>query len=281
MKAFFRFLITKQFLLHFTGSILSVFLIFWLTSWYLNSTTKHGEENYISVPNLYGKNIDDVESILSSAGLKLQISDSIYDDNQPKGTVILQKPEPTDSSQVYVKEDRTVYVTLVAKAPKMIAMPNLVSKSKRHAEGICKIIGLKVKYKYKPDPDCRDCVKEQNYKGKKIKAGARLKKGETIELVLGQGSGGGLEPVPNLVGLTIDGATSRLGNVSLGLYVGSCEGCKNSKDSTKATIYRQSPEGGRDVPAGTEITIWTSTEKKVDQDGDEDFDLDRNKGDND
>lgn len=247
----------------------------------MDSTTKHGEENYKAVPNLYGKHIDDVDGILSSAGLRLQISDSIYDDNQPKGTVILQKPEPTDSSQVYVKEGRTVYVTLVAKAPKMISMPNLVSKSKRHAEGICKIIGLKVKYKYKPDPDCRDCVKEQNYKGKKIKAGSRLKKGETIELVLGQGSGGGLEPVPNLIGLTIDEATSRLGNVSLGLYVGSCEGCKTQKDSTKATIYRQSPGGGKDVPAGTEITIWTSTEAKADLDDDEDFNLDKRNEDND
>lgn len=280
MKAFFRFLITKQFLLHFAGSILSVFLIFWLTSWYLDSTTKHGEDNYISVPNLYGKNINDVEGILTSAGLKLQISDSIYDDNQPKGSVILQKPEPTDSSAVYVKEGRTVYVTLVAKAPKMISMPNLVSKSKRHAEGICKIIGLKVKYKYKPDPDCRDCVKEQNYKGKKIKAGSRLKKGETIELVLGQGSGGGLEPVPNLIGLTIDEATSRLGNVSLGLYVGSCEGCDNRKDSLKATIYRQSPEGGKDIPAGSEITIWTSKEAKAKQE-DEEGDIDSRNKDND
>ncbi len=280
MKAFFRFLITRRFLLHFGGSILSVFLIFWLTSWYLNSTTNHGEENYIAVPNLYGKHMDDIDGILAEKGLQLEISDSIYDDDKAKGTVVLQKPGPTDSSSVYVKEGRTIYVTVVAKNPKMLTMPQLVSKSKRHAEGICKIIGLKVKYKYKPDPDCRDCVKEQKYKGKTIKAGQRLRKGETIELVLGQGSGGGLEPVPNLVGLTIDQANSRLGNVSLGLFVGSCEGCTNRKDSTLAIIYRQSPDGGGEMSAGGEITVWASTDpdKKAD---DDDHDIDARREDND
>ena len=260
MKAFFRFLITRKFLLHFGGSLLSVFFIFWLASWYLNSTTNHGEDNYIAVPNLYGKHMDDINGILAEKGLKLEISDSIYEDDQPKGSVVLQKPGPTDSTSLYVKEGRTIYVTVVAKSPKMLSMPQLVSKSKRHAEGICKIIGLKVKYKYKPDPDCKDCVKEQRYKGKPITKGTRLRKGETIELVLGQGSGGGLEPVPNLVGLTIDQANSRLGNVSLGLFVGSCEGCENKKDSAMAFIYRQSPDGGGEMSAGGEITVWASTD---------------------
>lgn len=259
MKAFFKFLITRKFLLHFGGSILSVFLIFWLASWYLNSTTNHGEDNYIAVPNLYGKHMDDIDGILAEKGLQLEISDSIYEDDKPKGTVVLQKPGPTDSTSLYVKEGRTIYVTVVAKSPKMLSMPLLVSKSKRHAEGICKIIGLKVKYKYVADPN-RDWVKEQRYKGKPIDKGARLRKGETIELYVGQGSGGGLEPVPNLVGLTIDQANSRLGNVSLGLFVGSCEGCENKKDSTIAIIYRQSPDGGGEMSAGGEITVWASTD---------------------
>lgn len=277
MKAFFKFLITKRFLLHLGGSILSVFVIFWLTSWYLNSTTEHGEDNYIAVPNLYGKHMDDIDEILSSKGLELEISDSIYDDDKPRGTVILQVPGPTDSTGVYAKSGRTVYVSVVAKSPKMLAMPNLVSKSKRHAEGICKIIGLKVKYKYVPDPH-RDWVKDQYYKGKKITAKTRIKKGETIELRIGQGSGGGLEPVPNLTGLTIDQANSRLGNVSLGLFVGACEGCKTKKDSTLAIIYRQSPDGGGEMEAGSEITVWASTDP--DKKADDVFDLDKNRDDN-
>lgn len=278
MKAFFRFLITKQFLLHFGGSLLSVFLVFWLTSWYLDSTTKHGEDNYIAVPNLYGKHMDDIDGILAEKGLELEISDSIYDDNKAKGSVILQKPGPTDSTNLYVKEGRTIYVTVVAKSPKMITVPLLVSKSKRHAEGICKIIGLKVKYKYVPDPN-RDWVKEQRYKGKKISANTRIKKGETIELYIGQGSGGGVEDVPNLVGLTIDQANSRLGNVSLGLFVGSCEGCMNKKDSTLAIIYRQSPEGGAEFSVGGEITVWASTDPDR-KDKEEQIDLDAKREDN-
>lgn len=279
MKNFFRFLITKKYLLHFGGSVLSVFLVFWLTSLYLSSSTQHGEDNYIAVPNLYGKNMDDLQGILAEKELQLSISDSVYDDEKPKGTVILQKPQPTDSNNLYVKEGRTIYVTVVAKSPKMLFMPKLVSKSKRHAEGICKIIGLKVKYKYKPDPDCKDCVKEQLYKGKEIKPGERLRKGETVTLVLGQGSGGGLEPVPDLTGLTIDKANSRLGNVSLGLFVGSCEGCKNKKDSTIAIIYRQSPDGGGEMSAGGEITVWASTDpdKKAEEN---EFNMDTNKEDN-
>jgi len=93
--------------------------------------------------------------------------------------------------------------------------------------------------------------------------GDKVEKGSTIELVLGQGRGGGTETVPDLTGKTIDEANSSLNRVALSLYAAalslyaaSCEGCVTRKDSVSARIYRQSPGAGGEASSGSEVTVW-------------------------
>lgn len=252
-----RFLISLQFLKHVGLGLLTMVLLFYGTMWYLKSYTRFGEENYISVPSLVGMNMNEVEGKLSPIGLKFTV-DSVATDKFPKGTVIAQDPGPTDSTGQFVKADRTIYITVVSLAPLMVSMPDLVYKSKKHAEGILRIVGLKVKYTYKPYSDCKDCVIEQKFKNRPITAGDKVEKGSTIELVLGQGKGGGNEVVPDLMGKTIDEANSSLNTVALSLYSASCEGCFTRKDSLQARIYRQSPGAGSEAASGSEVTVWRS-----------------------
>jgi eukaryotic-like serine/threonine-protein kinase len=255
LKLIGKFLISRQFLTHMGLGIFTFFMLIFGTSWYLSSYTNHGEENNISVPNLVGMKIEEVPGILESKGLRYTV-DSAFTDKFPKGTVTLQDPHPTDSSGQFVKEGRNIYLTVVAYAPLMVSVPDLVYKSKKHAEGILRIVGLKVTYKYKPYAECKDCVIEQIYKGKKIEAGTKIEKGSTIQLVLGQGKGNTFENVPLLEGKTIDEANSALGTVSLSLSIGSCEGCKTKKDSLNAVITRQSPSAGEESIGGSVITVW-------------------------
>ncbi len=255
-----RFLISRQFLIHLVLAIVTVLLLITGIQWYLKSYTRFGEDNYISVPNLVGTQSDELDLRLSHLGLRYVIVDSVFSDKHPKGTVLLQSPGPTDSTGQFAKEGRMIYLTVVSRSPKMINMPNLVYKSKKHAEGILRIVGLKARYTYKPYADCKDCVIEQRYNNRPIATGERIEKGHTVELVLGMGRNAGLEMVPVLTGKTIEEANSSLNTVSLSLYVASCEGCVSQRDSLNARIYRQWPASGGEATAGSEVSVWLTTD---------------------
>jgi beta-lactam-binding protein with PASTA domain len=247
------FLVSRRFLTHFGLALLAILVLYWITMFWLRSYTRHGDQ--VAVPSVIGLPVEQAESVLGPKGLQFFV-DSVSTDKFPKGTIIGQNPLPTDSTGLFVKEGRTIYLTVVSRSPLMVTMPNLVYKSKKHAEGILKIVGLKVKYSYKPYADCKDCVIEQKFKKHAIAAGEKVEKGSTIELVLGQGQGGAPETVPDLVGLTIDAANSRLNTVSLSLFSASCEGCVTRQDSLAAKIYRQEPSASSEAAVGSEVTVW-------------------------
>src|SRR2546423_10497107 len=115
------------------GLIVLIFFVFILS---LNWITKHGEAN--SVPSVTGKNINDVEKLLSDKGFETILQDSVYYDSLPPGIVIKQVPE---ADQV-VKVNRTVYVTINRFIPPDIRMPNLIGFSFRNAEMQLHNLGL-------------------------------------------------------------------------------------------------------------------------------------------
>lgn len=257
LKLIGRFLISRQFLKHVLISIIVVVALFWIVIKYLDSYTHFGDENYISVPDLTGIQSSEVSSILEPKGLRFQV-DSVSTDEFPKGTVIRQDPGPTEKTGQYVKENRTIYLTVVSMAPIMVSLPDLEYKSKKYAESMLRIVGLKVKYTYKPYADCKDCVIEQLYNKKPVNKGDKVVKGSVIELVLGQGKGNSREFIPDLVGKTIDQANSSLGSVSFSLFAADCEGCLTRTDSLRAKIVRQTPGAGVEAAAGSQITVWRS-----------------------
>ena len=226
----------------------------------LQSYTHHDESFRVDVPNLIGLKTSQIEETLTSIELEYVITDSVFSDQGARGTVLLQNPGPTKITRQKVKKGRKIYITVISDKAKLIAVPKLVNKSRRHAEGVLKIIGLKAKIKYRPYNDCNDCVIEQLYKNKPLKEGAKVPKGETITLILGQMSGEQVEVI-DLVGLTIDEAENRLSNSSLTMFM-TCENCKTKKDSASAKIYWQSPREG-DVSAGTEISVKLTNDKSL------------------
>lgn len=224
---------------------------------WLGSYTRHGMA--VRVPDMKGMTQAEADAALKERGLALQVIDSIYDDKARKGTVVLQDPVAGHN----VKPGRSVYVTLNALLPKMIDMPALVNLSKRQAISTLEIIGLKVKeMQYRPDP-CVDCVLDQLYKGKPIKAEERIRRGESITLVLGSGEGGERVNVPDLRGVTYAevGSILNMASLNLGVTV-DCKGCNNAADSTLARVYRQSPEpwGNNMIALGGTIDIWLTAD---------------------
>ena len=231
-------------------------LLFGGWAW-LRSYTRHNAA--ARVPDLKGLPMEEATATLAARDLVGLVIDSVYTDGAAKGSVVDQDPEAGKD----VKPGRKVYLVLNASQPKMIDMPKLVDLSKRQAISVMEIIGLKVKeLQYKPDP-CVDCVIAQLYKGKPIKPNERLRRGESITLVLGSGDKGQRVPVPDLVGLTFAdvGLVLNMASLNTGVLV-ECIGCNTAADSTLARVRRQSPGAGANnrIALGGTIDIWLTTD---------------------
>lgn len=226
-----------------------------LGAWlWLGSYTRHGVGT--KVPDLRTRTIEEATQRLEAMGLRAEVIDSVYNDDVPKGSVVDQDPD----SGRFVKPDRTVYLIMNASQPKMLNMPDLVNLSKRQAISVLDIIGLKVtEMQYRPDP-CLDCVLAQLYQGGPIAADARIRKGESVTLVLGKGQNGERVPVPDLRGMGFEEmkAVLNLASLNLGLVV-EVSGCGNSGcDTALAKVARQSPTPGPDdmISPGGMVDVW-------------------------
>ncbi len=233
-------------------------LVLVLGGWvWLRTYTRH--DVAVEVPDLKGMTLAEASAVLTGRALLVEVVDSVYNDEAPKGTVVDQDP-PAGRN---VKPDRRIYLVMNASQPKMINMPALVNLSKRQAISVMEIVGLKVKeMQYKPDP-CVDCVIAQLYKGRPIEAEARIRRGEAITLVLGSGESGERVQVPDLQGLPLADVRMVLNMSSLNLgVVVECKGCNTKADSAFARVFRQSPGASANnlIAMGSVIDVWLDTD---------------------
>lgn len=245
---------TKRFLKIVGMLFLVYFLIITITMFYLDSYTNHGQK--IEVPNLIGKNVLSIESLLEESELTYEILDSIYDPKKTEGTIISQDPQPTFLSRLFVKEDRIIKLRVSKKTLK-VEMPSLIDKSRRFAESILKNRGLKFTVSYRNTVEANGAILDQLYKGKYIKEGTKIPIGATIAIVVGRNEGGLPVPIPDLYGLTIFEAKERLASIPGMIFFPVCNECQTYEDSLVARINSQTPEfmEGIMIPAGSTITV--------------------------
>ena len=212
------------------GVIVILVVLFILS---LNWITRHGEAK--TVPAVTGKNVYDVEKLLSDAGFETVIQDSVYYDSLPKGIVVKQVPEP---DQV-VKVNRTVYVVINRFVTPDISMPNLVGYSFRNAEMTLTNLGLHMGDTISKPDFAKNSVLEMRFNGNPIKPGDKIKMGSNIDLVVGSGLGSDDMAVPQLVGLQFADARSIL--EAEGLTLGVALPDPDVKDQSSSFVYWQSP----------------------------------------
>lgn len=244
------FMFSRTFAYNLAAALLLVAgLLIGVQSW-LKSFTHHGES--ITVPDIRGMKQQRMERFLSDNNLRYEIVDSIFEVGKKAGTVLEQDPAPGSK----VKEGRTLYITVNSSQPPKVKMPNLIDVSYRQAEAILASFGLKVgQLIYKPDL-AKNAVLEQQYRGKPIMHGKEISKGSVIDLVLGDGMGNTEVPVPDLIGLTQGEAIFVLKGSSLN--IGTVHMDAGVRDSTRAKVYRQSPEaeGNNMLNQGEAVDIF-------------------------
>lgn len=224
----------------------------WLAFTSLSFYTRHGES--IKVPDLRGMTLDKVEDYLESRNLRYAVVDSSYNKDLEPLAVIDQNPKPDAT----VKENRRIYLTVNAKNPPLVRVPDILYASLRNAEVQLQSVGLEVgEMKYVPDL-AKNAVLDLRINGVSIKPGTDIAKGTKIDLVLGNGIGNTTVNVPNLVGKTFLEAklTLRGFNLNLGAVV------KQGPISNEETAYviRQNPDPGTDgtrqITLGEPIDIF-------------------------
>lgn len=257
LKKLGNFIWSRHFAVNF-GLIIVIYVVgVFILKGCLSYTTSHGEK--IEVPNLIGKNQNNLKNLLAKSGLEYEVLDSIYDPSKVEGTILAQDPEATSLSKVYVKATHVVRVR-VSKRTQLVEMPDLVDKSQRFAATVLKSRGFRYKLEYKPSLEAHGAVLEQMYKNKPIKAGERLPIGSTIKLVIGRSEAGVPQELPDLFGLTIEEAKARVARMSNMSFQAVCPGCKTKADSLATRVETQSPEYSEDarVQSGTTITVYAT-----------------------
>lgn len=229
------------------GIFVSLILVFFY--FYLPSVTKHGE--YITVPKLEGMTIDQIETILDSKNLRYEISDSTYKVGVKPFTVLSQHPEAGNE----VKENRRIYISIAAKNPPNLKMPDLIDQSVRGAEMQLKSLGLQVGA-ITTTPNPISVVLRQSFNGSVIKPGTSIPKGSKIDLLVGSGRGDTEVEIPNLTGMELSEAISTI--EGMGLVIGTK--IYTVSDKSEGTIIKQKPtyQTGVKVRSGDVIDLWIS-----------------------
>ena len=268
LTAFFRFFISKLFLINLGIGIIVFLLIGYFTLQYLDDYTRHDET--VRIPNLVGLNIEEAPEILDPLGLGVVI-DSVFIKGEEPGTIWSQYPECTDSSGIEAKEGRKLRLTIIryTKPGKTIDPKRLKFRSKRVVMEYLISLGYDPKAKFVPSPD--DYVLEIVWKGKPLTEPTSIPVGEQIVVEIGKGVAQRTS-VPDLLGKTISDAKRSLGNSTLRLELRECTGCLTAEDSASAKVIRQDPMGGPEsmAAAGSELFIWLSTEPDIEDPDEQD-----------
>lgn len=214
---------------------------------YLPSSTNHGES--ITVPDIQGMNITELEKFLLDRNLRYAINDSSYSPDYAPLTVLKQYPAPG----VKVKENRNILITINRITPPSVPLPNLIDGSLINAEAVMRGSELKRGRIQLVRGPFLNLVKEMHYKGRKIEPGTRVPKGSVIDLVVEDGGSNEI-PTPNVVGYTLEDA--KIPIFGSNLHIGEIIVVGDTVDNGPIVILKQSPVPQTKMRAGDVIDVW-------------------------
>jgi eukaryotic-like serine/threonine-protein kinase len=211
---------------------------------YLPSSTNHGET--ITVPNVEGMTIEEVQETLEKRQLRFEVSDSTYSEKFGPQTAIKQYPH----AGAKVKEGRKIFISINRSSPPTVPVPNLIDGSVVNAEAVLRSNQLK-RGKIELVPGPFNVVKEMKYKGRIIQAATRVPKGSVIDLVVMEGNNDPY-PTPDLLNLPFDEAKVLIFGSNLTMNVN----LVGDTLQNKPVVLKQKPAAGENITAGDAVEIW-------------------------
>ena len=177
-----RYLLSKSFFKTSFRIITTSLILFVVLVIFLRLNTRHGD--FIVVPDLIGKNIDEFESELGELDLQYIISDSgNYNPEFKINSVLDQLP----AANAKVKQGRKIYLTLNASDFEMVEIPKITGITVRQARKTIESLGFifgEIEY---VDDIARDEVISISHDGNELTEGDYLKRTSVIDFELGNG----------------------------------------------------------------------------------------------
>jgi beta-lactam-binding protein with PASTA domain len=254
--SFLSFLAEKKFYVHFGISIILTIVLLLVTIILLNAYTRHGDA-YI-VPDLEGQEYDRLYEIQEAKVFQFKVTDSVFDNSLPPGSVIKQNPSPGSKA----KEGRMIYLTVVSKTPKMSLMPELKDLTVRQAVTTLRTNGLKIRSIIFTPHFAGNSVLGQYFKGDTLWAGTEILEGSEIDLLAGLGNNPAAR-VPFVVGLTRDEAR---GSLQMASFNVGAEHYLDKADPIHSRVYRQYPQWNENLFPGDSVTLYFRSDLTFDFD---------------
>jgi eukaryotic-like serine/threonine-protein kinase len=260
MHDYLKFLKSRTFLKHLfiiagAGIFITLFVFIGLRMY-----TRHGKA--YAVPDLRGLTVEEAEMVTRARRLNFKVADSVYISQEERGRVVDQNPAPN----FRVKENRTIFLTINAMNPERVSVPDVTGVSLRQARAIIETHGFEVgKLIYVPDLAINNVLSQQ-YQGEVIKPGELVVRGESIDLVVGEGLSTQTTYVPDLAFLSQEEARNKILESSLNIGATLYDATvRTQDDSLNAFVWRQRPEYSEDLrmQLGSIIDLWLSLDSTL------------------
>lgn len=224
---------------------------------FLNRVTQHGKE--LSVPDFSNLSVQEAEYMASQAGMRVEVTDSVFVKRMKRGAVYRQNPAPGAK----VKEGRRIVLTINAVNAKKVTMPDLVGLSLRQAKAELMSKGLVLNRLVYVQDMATNNVLRQLKGNREIEPGTMVDSESAIDLVLGLNDIDNKTYVPDVTGLKNMSAVEAMFDHSLNVKdLKFDDTVKDYDDSLNAMVFRQVPEPSDSVSVamGDEVMLYLTVD---------------------
>lgn len=226
---------------------------------FLNVVTQHNKE--IRVPDFSNMTLAEVEAAAHEAGVRVEVTDSVFVKRMKRGAVYRQNPSPGSK----VKNGRRIVLTINAVNAKKVTMPDLVGLSMRQAKAELVSRGLVLdKLIYVQDLATNNVLR-QLLGNREVEPGTMVESESLIDLVVGLNSMDNVTYVPDVTGLKNMSAVDAIHDHSLNIKgLRFDQTVKDYNDSLNAMVYRQEPEPSDSIKVamGDEVVLYLTVDQK-------------------
>ncbi len=238
--------------------VIGVLLLFVL----LPLLTRQGASR--TVPTLAKLSYAQALERLDAQDLNATVVDSQYQPGAEPLTVITHTPAAGEQ----VKPGRTVYLVVAKQRPPTIRLPDIIDVNLQQGRYLLETWGLKVGRVSYVRGDATDLILRAEAEGRALKPGDPIRAGTLVNLVVSQGPGQQSVALPDLIGLKLSDATSRLNNARLA--VGVVRYGRSAEFHEPGIVYRMVPPHRPDaeLTEGYAVDLYVTGERtEVDEVG--------------
>ncbi|MEX0844159.1 MAG: PASTA domain-containing protein [Balneolaceae bacterium] len=199
----------------------------------------------ITVPDVTSISLEEAETLLTTYGLRFEVTDRRANSAYPADYVIDQNPAAAN----IVKPDRKIYLTVNTEVRPQVVVPGVVDLSLRNAEIQLQNYGLEVGSKTYESSRFKNVVLRQS-----IPEGTTVEKGAIVDLVISDGLGDEIVAVPEIIGLRLPEAQLKLQQA--GFNVEEVQ-FRPTRDVTPNTVLDFTPKEER-LREGESLTLVVS-----------------------